>query len=86
MKLQLSEGLGKRTAAEKASIIHLHPILKTSISLIVAIVPLIAATGAGAVSRSHIGLTIAASLGIGTPFTRLSCLFCCYILGSFPNT
>jgi len=68
-KLQLSEGLGKRAAVEKASTIRLRPILMTSISLIVAMLPLIAATGAGAVSRSHIGLTIAAGLGIGTFFT-----------------
>ena len=68
-KLQLSEGLGKRAAVEKASIIRLRPILMTSVSLIVAMVPLIAASGAGAVSRSHIGLTIAAGLGIGTFFT-----------------
>jgi len=68
-KLQLSEGLSKRAAVEKASTIRLRPILMTSISLIVAMVPLIAATGAGAVSRSHIGLTIAAGLGIGTFFT-----------------
>ena len=68
-KLQLSEGLDKRAAVEKASTIRLRPILMTSVSLIVAMVPLIAATGAGAVSRSHIGLTIAAGLGIGTFFT-----------------
>ena len=41
----------------------------TSVALIVAMVPLLIATGAGAVSRFHIGLTIAAGLGIGTLFT-----------------
>lgn len=68
-KLQISEGLGKREAVEKAAAIRLRPIFMTSIALIVAMVPLIIATGAGAVSRSHIGLTIAAGLGIGTFFT-----------------
>jgi multidrug efflux pump len=41
----------------------------TTVALIVAMVPLLLATGAGAVSRFHIGLTIAAGLGIGTFFT-----------------
>ena len=68
-KLQISEGLSKREAVEKASTIRLRPILMTSIALIVAMVPLLIASGPGAVSRSHIGLTIATGLGIGTLFT-----------------
>jgi multidrug efflux pump len=47
----------------------LRPIFMTSIALVVAMVPLLIATGAGSVSRFHIGLTIAAGLGIGTFFT-----------------
>lgn len=68
-KLQIGEGLGKRAAVLKAASIRLRPIFMTSIALIVAMIPLLAATGAGAVSRFHIGLTIAAGLGIGTFFT-----------------
>ncbi len=68
-KLQIKEGLSKREAVEKAAKIRLRPILMTSIALIVAMIPLLIATGAGAVSRFHIGLTIAAGLGIGTFFT-----------------
>jgi multidrug efflux pump len=68
-KLQINEGLSKREAVEKAATIRLRPIFMTSIALIVAMVPLLIATGAGAVSRFHIGLTIAAGLGIGTLFT-----------------
>lgn len=68
-KLQMSEGLSKRAAVEKAAAIRLRPIFMTTVSLIVAMVPLLVATGAGAVSRFHIGLTIAAGLGIGTLFT-----------------
>jgi multidrug efflux pump len=41
----------------------------TTISMIVAMIPLLTATGPGAVSRFHIGLTIATGLGIGTLFT-----------------
>ena len=68
-KLQINEGLSKREAVEKAATIRLRPIFMTSVALIVAMVPLLIATGAGAVSRFHIGLTIAAGLGIGTLFT-----------------
>ncbi len=68
-KLQLNEGLSKRDAVEKAATIRLRPIFMTTIALIVAMMPLLIATGAGAVSRFHIGLTIAAGLGIGTLFT-----------------
>ncbi len=68
-KLQLDEGLSKREAVERAAMIRLRPILMTTVALIVAMFPLLVATGAGAVSRFHIGLTIAAGLGIGTLFT-----------------
>ncbi|MGD8743041.1 MAG: efflux RND transporter permease subunit [Granulosicoccaceae bacterium] len=68
-KLQINERLSKRAAVEKAATIRLRPIFMTSIALIVAMIPLLTAGGAGAVSRFHIGLTIAAGLGIGTFFT-----------------
>ena len=41
----------------------------TTVAMIVAMVPLLFANGPGAVSRYHIGLTIATGLGIGTLFT-----------------
>ena len=41
----------------------------TTVALIVAMVPLLTASGPGAVSRFHIGLTIATGLGIGTALT-----------------
>ena len=68
-QLQIKEGLSKREAVEKAASIRLRPIIMTSISLIVAMVPLLTATGPGAVSRFDIGLTVATGLGIGTFFT-----------------
>ncbi len=68
-KLQINDGLDKRSAVEKAAAIRLRPIFMTTVSLIVAMVPLLLASGAGSVSRFHIGLTIAAGLGIGTFFT-----------------
>ena len=68
-QLQIREGLSPRQAVEKASAIRLRPIVMTSVALIVAMVPLLTASGPGAVSRFDIGLTIAAGLGIGTLFT-----------------
>ncbi len=68
-QLQLTQGLDKRAAVERAAAIRLRPILMTTVSMIVAMVPLLLATGPGAVSRFHIGLTIATGLGIGTLFT-----------------
>ena len=68
-QLQISEGLGKREAVERAAAIRLRPILMTTMAMIVAMVPLLTATGPGAVSRFDIGLVIASGLGIGTLFT-----------------
>jgi multidrug efflux pump len=67
--LQIQKRLDKRAAVIRAATIRLRPIIMTTISLIVAMVPLLMAAGPGAVSRSHIGLTVAAGLGIGTLFT-----------------
>jgi multidrug efflux pump len=68
-RLQETEGLDKRQAIEQAAAIRLRPILMTTVSMIVAMFPLLLASGPGAVSRFHIGLTIATGLGIGTLFT-----------------
>jgi multidrug efflux pump len=68
-QLQIHQGLTRREAVERAAAIRLRPILMTTVSMIVAMVPLLTASGPGAVSRFHIGLTIATGLGIGTLFT-----------------
>jgi len=68
-QLQLREGLSKHDAVIKAGAIRLRPILMTTVSMIMAMVPLLLATGPGAVSRFHIGLVVASGLGIGTLFT-----------------
>jgi multidrug efflux pump len=68
-QLQAERGLSKRDAIEQGAMIRLRPILMTTVSMIVAMIPLLTAAGPGAVSRFHIGLTIATGLGIGTLFT-----------------
>ncbi|WP_296699975.1 efflux RND transporter permease subunit [Thiocapsa sp. UBA6158] len=68
-QLREREGLSKREAVEQASAIRLRPILMTTVSMLVAMIPLLIATGPGAVSRFDIGLVIITGLGIGTLFT-----------------
>ncbi len=63
------EGKHKREAIEMAAAIRLRPILMTTASMVLGVVPLILATGAGAVSRFNIGLVIASGISIGTLFT-----------------
>ncbi|MDX1529183.1 MAG: efflux RND transporter permease subunit, partial [Gammaproteobacteria bacterium] len=68
-QLQIGESLSKRAAVERAAAVRLRPILMTTVAMLVAMVPLLTATGPGAVSRFHIGLVITTGLGIGTLFT-----------------
>jgi multidrug efflux pump len=68
-QLRERDGLGRREAIETAAAIRLRPILMTTVAMIVAMVPLLLASGPGAVSRFDIGLVIATGLGIGTLFT-----------------
>jgi multidrug efflux pump len=62
-------GLDKRAAVEGACSIRLRPILMTTGAMVLGVVPLILATGAGAVSRFNMGLVIASGLSVGTLFT-----------------
>jgi len=63
------QGLPKREAVEKAAGIRLRPILMTTGAMVLGVVPLIIASGAGAVSRFNMGLVIASGIAIGTLFT-----------------
>jgi multidrug efflux pump len=62
-------GVSKREAIEQAAGIRLRPILMTTAAMVLGVVPLIIASGAGAVSRFNMGLVIASGLSIGTLFT-----------------
>ena len=64
-----TEGHSRREAIERAAGIRLRPILMTTAAMVLGVVPLIIATGAGAVSRFNMGLVIASGLTIGTLFT-----------------
>jgi multidrug efflux pump len=62
-------GRTKREAIEEAAGIRLRPILMTTAAMVLGVVPLITASGAGAVSRFQMGVVIASGLAIGTLFT-----------------
>jgi multidrug efflux pump len=68
-KLQEDEGYSRADAIEHAAAIRLRPILMTTAATVVAMVPLLIATGAGAAARFSIGVVIAAGMTIGTLFT-----------------
>jgi multidrug efflux pump len=68
-QLQEHERLSIREAIEKAASIRLRPILMTTAAMVLGVVPLIFASGAGAASRFDIGLVIFTGMLIGTCFT-----------------
>ncbi|WP_165669937.1 multidrug efflux RND transporter permease subunit [Metapseudomonas otitidis] len=78
-QLRREKGLSPREAVEEAASIRLRPVLMTTAAMVFGMVPLILATGAGAVSRFDIGLVIATGMSIGTLFT-LFVLPCVYTL------
>ena len=67
--LRQDKGLTARQAVEEAAAIRLRPILMTTAAMVFGMLPLLMASGAGAVSRFDIGLVIATGMSIGTLFT-----------------
>ena len=67
--VQRQRGLDQKGAILEAAKVRLRPVLMTTAAMVVAMMPMIYATGAGAASRSEMGLVIAMGLGIGTLFT-----------------
>jgi multidrug efflux pump len=83
-QLRREKGLPVREAIEEAASIRLRPVLMTTAAMVFGMVPLILATGAGAVSRFDIGLVIATGMSVGTAFT-LFVLPCVYSLLAKPD-
>ncbi|WP_277960835.1 multidrug efflux RND transporter permease subunit [Pseudomonas sp. RIT-To-2] len=83
-QLRRDKGLGVREAVEEAAAIRLRPVLMTTAAMVFGMVPLILATGAGAVSRFDIGMVIATGMSVGTLFT-LFVLPCVYTLVARPD-
>ncbi len=66
---QQALGLSKREAIEHAALLRLRPILMTTGAMVLGVLPLVLAAGAGAAARFAMGLVIASGLSIGTLFT-----------------
>ena len=67
-KMQL-EGMSTRRAIAHAAAVRLRPVLMTTAALVLAMVPLLIASGPGGGARFAIGLVVAAGMTIGTLFT-----------------
>ena len=83
-QLRRDKGLNRREAVEEAAAIRLRPVLMTTAAMVFGMLPLILASGAGAVSRFDIGLVIATGMSVGTLFT-LFVLPCVYSLLAKPD-
>jgi multidrug efflux pump len=68
-KAQVEHNLSKREAIEEAARVRLRPILMTTAAMVVGLVPLVLANGAGAASRFSIGVVIVSGMLVGTFFT-----------------
>ena len=66
---QLLHGKSRSEAIFYAATIRLRPIMMTTAAMIAGLIPLLYASGAGAIARFSIGMVIVAGLGIGTLFT-----------------
>jgi multidrug efflux pump len=62
-------GRDKLDAVLEAATIRLRPILMTTGSMVLGVVPLVVASGAGAAGRNQMGLVIFTGIAIGTLFT-----------------
>jgi multidrug efflux pump len=63
------QGYTKRNAAQHAAGVRLRPILMTTAAMVLGVLPLVLASGAGAASRFSMGIVIVAGMSIGTVFT-----------------
>jgi len=62
-------GMSKRDAIIHGAAVRLRPILMTTAAMVLGVIPLVIASGAGAAGRFAMGLVIATGLSIGTLFT-----------------
>jgi multidrug efflux pump len=63
------QGLSKLEAIQEGAAVRLRPILMTTAAMVLGVVPLAIATGAGAAGRRAMGIVLLTGLSIGTLFT-----------------
>jgi len=64
-------GLSKVDAAREAAVTRFRPILMTSVATVVGHFPLVLVTGAGALARNSIGITLVSGMVLATFFTLI---------------
>ncbi|HEK1720158.1 TPA: MexW/MexI family multidrug efflux RND transporter permease subunit [Proteus mirabilis] len=68
-ELQAHKSLNRRDAIIEAAKIRLRPVLMTTAAMVIGLIPLLFASGAGANSRYGLGLIIVSGMLVGTLFT-----------------
>ncbi|MEY0490827.1 MexW/MexI family multidrug efflux RND transporter permease subunit [Proteus terrae] len=68
-ELQVHKNLNRRDAIIEAAKIRLRPVLMTTAAMVIGLIPLLFASGAGANSRYGLGLIIVSGMLVGTLFT-----------------
>ncbi|WP_368936463.1 MexW/MexI family multidrug efflux RND transporter permease subunit [Proteus penneri] len=68
-ELQVHKNLNHRDAIIEAAKIRLRPVLMTTAAMVIGLIPLLFASGAGANSRYSLGLIIISGMLVGTLFT-----------------
>ena len=65
----MHEKLDRRQAIIRAAQIRLRPVLMTTAAMVIGLIPLLFASGAGANSRFGLGVVIVSGMMVGTLFT-----------------
>ncbi|MGD0229766.1 MAG: efflux RND transporter permease subunit [Syntrophorhabdales bacterium] len=68
-QIQQHEGLSRHDAIQKAAAVRMRPVLMTTAAMVVGLVPLLFAEGAGSASRFSIGIVVVMGMLVGTLFT-----------------
>ncbi len=76
----------RREAAIRSATVRMRPVLMTTAAMVVGVVPLLIASGAGAQSRFSIGLVITVGTLTGTLFTLFVVPNCLHLLSSRDHT
>ncbi len=74
-----SQGMTAREAAVEAARLRIRPILMTSFAFIIGVLPLVMATGAGAVSRQALGTAVFGGM-LGVTFLGINFTPALYVL------